>query len=145
MTVPKKTGLVIVAVTFVCLLVSCETVNVHRFPAPGQRVGHGPPPHARAHGYCRKHANGLELVYDSTFGVYVIMGMPDHYYWEDQFYRIYGGVWEVSLRVDADWAPATIESLPVGLRKKAQGKVIGHKKKLVASGVRYKARGKKAF
>jgi len=127
------------------MLTSCETVSVRRFPGSGQRVGHGPPPHARAHGYHRKQVDGLELVYDSTYGVYVIMGMPHYYYWEGHFYRMYGGFWEVSLRVDADWIPATLGSLPPGLQKSGQGKAIGQKKKVVASAARYKSRGKKVY
>lgn len=145
MTILQKTGLFVVSVVFVCLTTSCETVNVHQFPAPGRHVRPGPPPHARAHGYCRKHANGLELVYDSTYGVYVIMGKVDHYYWDGQFYRIYGGRWEVSLQVDAGWVPAIIESLPPGLQYKGQGKAVGHKRRAVASSANYKSRGKTAF
>jgi hypothetical protein len=141
----QNTCLLLVSIVLTCMLASCETVSVHRFPGSGQRVGHGPPAHAPAHGYRRKHVDGLELVYDSTYGVYMIVGIPDHYYWDGHFYRIYGGIWEVSFRVDADWAPATTVSLPPGLQKKAQGKAMGHKKKVVASGARYKSKGKKGY
>ena len=140
----QKTCLLIVSTLTLFMLASCETVNVRRFPGVGQRVSHGPPAHAQAHGNRRKHIDGLDLVYDSTYGVYVIVGMPNHYYCDRHFYRLYGGLWEVSLRVDADWAPATTISLPPGLQKKAHGKAIGHKKKVVASAAYNKSKHKKS-
>ncbi len=132
-------------IVIVCILTSCETASVHRFSGSGQRVGNGPPSHAQAHGYQRKQIDGREFVYDSALGVYVMVDMPFHYYCDGHFYRIYGGLWDVSARADGDWAPATIESLPAGLQKKAQGEAIGHQNKVVASATRYKSRGKQAY
>jgi hypothetical protein len=143
MATKLKTCPLIVSILTVFTLASCETVSMHRFPGSGQGIGHGPPAHAQAHGYRRKHIDGLELVYDSAYGVYVIVGMPNHYYCDGHFYRMYGGVWEVSLRVDANWSPATIVSLPPGLQTKAKGRAIGHKKKVVASASPYKSKHKK--
>ena len=48
----------------------------------------GPPSHAPAHGYRHKHAHhGVELVFDSAFGVYGVVGMSDHFFHAGHFYR----------------------------------------------------------
>jgi hypothetical protein len=111
--------LTVAAVLALLLLTSCSTSAVYR--APGKRIGHGPPAHAQAHGYHRKHVAGVELVYDSGRGLYVVAGFPNHYYHDGYFYRLHGTVWEVSLRCDGGWASVSQKSLPPGLQ--AKGKV----------------------
>lgn len=78
----------------------------------------GPPPHAPAHGYRHKHADGAELEYRSDLGVYVVIGRPDHYYYKDRYYRLNGGSWEASVDLSGTWAPAREKKLPSGLRNK---------------------------
>ncbi len=86
---------------------------------------HGPPPHAPAHGYRRKHPGGPVLVYDSGIGVYVVSGSPGIYWYGDRFYRYYGGVWQVGVAVNGPWHGAEHRHLPPGLAKKYGPPVAG--------------------
>src|SRR5262245_11687981 len=49
---------------------------------------HGPPPWAPAHGHRRHHQRAyqhrdatVDMVFDSGLGVYVVVGLPNYYYW----------------------------------------------------------------
>jgi hypothetical protein len=75
----------------------------------------------------------VELVFDTGLGVYVVVGHPDHYYHEGYFYRLTGGVWEMSLKNDGGWAFASGKPLPPGLRAKGNGK-FKNRGKAVARG-----------
>ena len=79
---------------------------------------HGPPPHAPAHGYRRKHRDNVVLVYDAGIGVYVVSGRPGYYYDGTYFYRPQGDVWLVSVSVDGPWQSAGHDHVPPGLRRK---------------------------
>jgi hypothetical protein len=84
------------------------------------RKGHGPPAHAPAHGHRRKHHAGHadpELVFDSGLGVYLVVDLPGHYYWDGYYLRIEDGRWYASLQMDGGWKPRDANSLPSGLRK----------------------------
>lgn len=88
----------------------------------------GPPPHAPAHGYRAKHHHGgstVELVFDGDLGVYVVVGLEQHYFLDDTYYRLQGGDWQVSFGLDGPWKAASPRALPPGLRKKA---AHGHKR-----------------
>ena len=131
-------------VTCACIIlmtVSCSRYTVSHTPTVSK--GNGPPVHAPAHGYRRKHVHGMELVFDSGRGVYVVVGLTDHYYHDGYFYRLRGGLWEMSLKPDCDWKLVSESSLPAGLRfkVKANGKDNGkakgkakHKKDAVTIG-----------
>lgn len=103
------------------MLVSCESGTVRR-----NKRGHGPPPHAPAHGYRHKY-HGVELVFDSGCGVYVVVGLPSHYYYSGYFYRFHGEGWQVSVEIGGPWKLVSEESLPPGLR--AKEKSTGKSKK----------------
>ena len=107
----------------VILLASCNTVHVHSTPNHRHRrkVVAGPPAHAKAYGHRMRHC-GHELVYDSSYGVYVVVGRSDCYYHEGHFYRFYRNRWEISVRANSDWRPVVIESVPPGLRGRAKAK-----------------------
>jgi hypothetical protein len=92
---------------------------------PGR--GHGPPPHAPAYGYRKKQGErhehyqkhgDVELVFDSNRGVYVVVGLPNHFFWDGVYLRVEDGRWFASARLDGDWEPCSNDSLPPGLRKK---------------------------
>lgn len=104
----------------ILLLAALGCVQHHHHHAPGPVVvgGHGPPPHAPAHGHRWHHPYGLDLVFDSGLGVYVVVGARDAFYYRDHFYRIYGGYWQASPRFDAGWKVIPTRSLPPGLAKK---------------------------
>ena len=115
--------------TCACVLlmtVSCSRYGVYHKPTVSK--GHGPPAHAPAHGYRRKHVAGMELVFDSGRGVYVVVGLSDHYYHDGYFYRLRGGLWEMSLKHDGNWKAASQNSLPMGLQVKAKANGNGNGK-----------------
>ena len=81
---------------------------------------HGPPPHAPAHGYRHKHQHqgqDLEFVFDSDLGVYIVVGVPDRYYWNGYYLRIDGDQWYASLNLNSEWKPRSDDSLPTGMKK----------------------------
>jgi hypothetical protein len=81
---------------------------------------HGPPPHAPSHGYRHKHRHqdrDLDLVFDSDLGAYIVLGVPDRYYWNGYYLRIDGDQWYASLNLDSGWKPRNDDSLPPGMKK----------------------------
>ena len=119
MTFKTMTSFVVTLACGLLMVTSCSTLDVYH--RSGKKIGHGPPAHARAHGHRRKQVAGVQLVYDSGCGVYVVVGLPNHYYYDGYFYRISGTVWEVSLKPDGGWASLSGRSLPPGLQAKAKG------------------------
>lgn len=73
----------------------------HHYNEPGYSRG-GPPPHAPAHGYRHKHYNH-DLVFDSGLGVYVVLGRPDYYFWDNRYFRYYDGYWQHAADLDGRW------------------------------------------
>ena len=84
-----------------CAPIRSVTVGENRHPDHREihgRGGHGPPPHAPAHGYRRKqqqayhHQGGdAKLAFDSDLGVYVVLDLPHHYYFDGVYLRIEDG------------------------------------------------------
>lgn len=88
----------------------------------------GPPPHAPAHGYRHKRRqDAVDLVFDSGLGVYVVVGLHDHYFHADRYYRLAGGAWQVSLRINRGWTALEASALPPGLAKRRGAR--GHGKR----------------
>jgi hypothetical protein len=95
---------------------------------------HGPPAHAPAHGHRRKyghhrhheghhHRTGVNLEFDSGLGVYVVVDVPNHYYWDGWYLKIEDGHWFASTRLSgASWSPREHAKLPPGLARKHPGK-----------------------
>ncbi len=79
----------------------------------------GPPAHAPAHGYRKKHGSH-DLSYDSGLGVYVVVGSPSYYYWNDFYWRLRDGIWIQASAFDGPWIVVqnTQQKLPPGLAKK---------------------------
>ncbi len=99
-------------------LSGCVPHHHHGRPGPPAVRHPGPPPHAPAHGYRHKHHHhGVELVFDTHLGAYVVVGLEDHFFHRDHFYRLAHGFWYRSARLDGHWARVT-HSLPPGLAKK---------------------------
>lgn len=73
----------------------------HHYHEPGYSRG-GPPPHAPAHGYRHKHYNH-DLVFDSGLGVYVVLGRPDYYFWDNRYFRYHDGYWQFAADLDGRW------------------------------------------
>lgn len=105
--------------------VSCVENRYSRPSRHAQVERRGPPAHAPAHGYRRKHEEtherarlpqGVKLVFDRQLGVYVLLGLADHYYDGHRYYRRRHDEWQASLELDRGWARLAIGSLPRGLR-----------------------------
>jgi hypothetical protein len=126
----------LVATTAIAALLACgpvRSVTVGRRgpdPAPGPVVhegsGHGPPPWAPAHGYRHKHQRAyqshsgtVDLVFDSGLGVYVVVGLPNYYYWDGWYLRLDAGRWVQAPHLDSRWSPCPVDRVPGGLRAKA--------------------------
>jgi len=82
----------------------------------------GPPRHAPAHGYRYRHRDGVDLSYDQGLGVYVVVGRPNYYYWDRQYFRYYGDRWQSSERLESRWIDGDVRSLPPGLQRHNRGK-----------------------
>jgi len=87
--------------------------------------GNGPPPWAPAHGYRQKHQRAyqhrestVDLVFDSGLGVYLVVGIPNYYYWNGTYVRLNAGAWSRAPYLDAQWAPCPADELPGNLRWK---------------------------
>jgi hypothetical protein len=114
----------------------CAVHHHEHRPAPPVLVHEpGPPPHAPAHGYRHKqHRDGVELVFDTKMGVYVVVGHVDHWFCDDHYYRTAHGAWYVASRFDGPWKVVEVSGLPAGLRVyhgakvKGKGKAKGHAK-----------------
>jgi hypothetical protein len=106
-------------------------------PAPVV-VKKGPPPHAPAHGYRHKlERDGVDLVFDSGLGVYVVVDLVDVFFYEGHYYRCEGERWFISPRPRDGWLVVAVTEVPGGLRvakgkgkpKGGPGKAKGHDKK----------------
>lgn len=113
-------GLLAAAGTF---LASCRVKGppLLRPPLPGvrpARARRGPPAHAPAHGYRRKHRSGHSLVFDAPLGVYAVVGLPGIYFHDGLFLRRRRGVWYSSGHPRKGWRRGGGRGLPRGLARK---------------------------
>jgi hypothetical protein len=93
---------------------------------PKTRRGHGPPPHAPAHGHHHTHHHGVELVFDSGLGAYVVVGYPSYFYYDGVFLRFDNGLWQASVSLQGPWRSRSLKSVPPGLRAKRSAKGKKH-------------------
>jgi hypothetical protein len=101
-------------------LSACVAVGSDRAPAsspgPAASKRHGPPPHAPAHGYRAKTPQGVNIVFDTQLGVYVVVDLPDRYWLDDRFFRKASSGWTVSTSLDGPWKACATVDLPKGLQ-----------------------------
>ena len=99
--------------------------------------GHtGPPDHAPAHGWRRKHGyhpthrhkqpepqpyQRVELVFDEGLGVHIVVGYAGVYFHADRYYRLGDTGWEWTGRLGYTWVAAPDHGIPTGLRKLRHG------------------------
>lgn len=85
---------------------------------PGHARGRGgPPPHAPAHGYRQRHRrSGVDLVFDTGLGVYVVAGLG-YYFFSEKFYRWRNNAWQISVNIDGPWIRADDYAVPRRLFK----------------------------
>ena len=114
---------------------------------------HGPPDHAPAHGHRRKYghhrhhaghhyASSAQLEFDSGLGVYVVVDVPNHYYWDGWYLKIEDGHWYASTQLSGSaWKPREMVKLPPGLAKKHPGHSQSGKKHGKSNGHPGKGKG----
>jgi len=119
MTRTKKYLIAVFLASAVFALSACNTmIHYHRTVAPPAAEKHvGPPPHAPAHGYRHKHSDGMQLVYESSMDVYIVVGYSNHYYYHSNYYRWNKNAWQVSSKISRGWARASEKAIPPGLRR----------------------------
>ncbi len=112
----RRLGLVLSAAA----LAACVAVAPDRTPAPepghAKSRGHGPPPHAPAHGYRAKTPQGVNVVFDTQLGVYVVVDLPGSYWLDDRFFRRSSSGWTISASLDGPWQPCPSGDVPEGLQ-----------------------------
>jgi hypothetical protein len=107
-----------------------------RVVASESRPHPGPPDHAPAHGWRRKHgiqhptqshkrAQGetrtrVELVYDGDLGVHVVVDHAGVYFHGDHYFRMSAAGWEWSGHLAGSWTVAPDHGVPTGLRELAR-------------------------
>ncbi len=85
---------------------------------PAHREGvYAPPPRAPAPGYHQMYY-GHDLRYDVNLGVYLVVGMPNHYFYHDNYYRYHEDRWYHSHDLKGNWRTYDERKLPPGLAKK---------------------------
>lgn len=104
----------------VMVLLSAASGCVHHdhpvMTPPAHAQGHGPPPHAPAHGYRHKHhRDGVKLVFDAGLGVYVVADLPGHYWHVDHYLRWVAGEWRASGHIDGAWVVVSSDQVPAKL------------------------------
>ncbi|NIO28552.1 MAG: hypothetical protein GTO29_08365 [Candidatus Latescibacteria bacterium] len=115
-----KVGFFLILIASVGIAFSAcrSSVRYTHTATPKYKAKHtGPPPHAPAHGYRHKHPDGVELVYQSSIGVYIVTGYSHHYFCKDRYYRLNKGYWQYSVHIKGPWKPVSEKKLPPGLRK----------------------------
>jgi hypothetical protein len=99
---------------FVLMMSACSGIMV-------RDAGYGPPPHAPAHGYRAKTSHGVRIRFDSHLGVYVVLDIPDRYYYKGVYFSYRKGKWFSSNHPDGPWKKYSKKALPPGLYKKYHG------------------------
>jgi len=120
-------GLIIILMVSGLACTSTPTVR-YAESGPAKSQGHGPPPHAPAHGYRAKTHDGVELVFRSDLGVYIVVGASGYYFHDGAFYHQDNSGWVVGKHMDGPWKIISKSQVPAGLRseKKSKGKAKGH-------------------
>ena len=122
----RKMGLGAAVVAAVLTLSSCSSSPAY----PGAKCG--------AQSQCRalnKQVCGYDLTYDSSVRLYRVIGLSDHYYDQGFFYRLHGGVWQISVQTD-EWRAVGAKMLPAGLKATVKSAAKADRKRLDQAGAR---------
>ena len=112
-----KRSVLLLAVLSITLFTGCRTVAVipvgtHTTVSSSHHIH---PPLYPSHGY-RHHYHDHDLVYDSDFGAYLVLGYDDVYFYNNLYFRFYSGAWQSATRLGGAWRHAEHRHLPGKLR-----------------------------
>jgi hypothetical protein len=102
----------------VCCLFGVPGCAVHPTPAAvsaSDADEAGPPPRTTAHGWRRRHPDGVEIVYRSELGAYAVVGVDDAYYCDDVFYLWDSGRWLRAPHFTGPWVAVPTNEVPANL------------------------------
>ena len=85
-------------------------------PTPRGEV-YAPPPHSPAPGYQQMY-RGHDIRFDAGLGVYVVMDLPNYYYFDGNYYKYHRDHWYSSHDMKSKWRDYDERKLPPGLAKK---------------------------
>ncbi len=72
------------------------------------------PPHGHVYVY-----GGVDMVFDSGLGLYIVTGYPDCYFWGGHYYRYHAPYWEYSTGIHGPWrVERRYDALPPALRER---------------------------
>ncbi|GEM_PF-3501502 len=77
-----------------------------------------PPPHTPARGWRRRHPDGVEIIYRSELGAYVVVGLDDAYYCDDVFYLWDSGRWLRAPHFTGPWVAVPTSEVPANLARR---------------------------
>jgi hypothetical protein len=77
-----------------------------------------PPPRAPLNGWRRRHPDGVEIVYRSELGAYVVVGLDDAYYCDDVFYLWDSGRWLRAPHFTGPWLAVPTSEVPANLLRR---------------------------
>ena len=103
-----------------CLFVmpSCAVHRTQETVATDDGDEAGPPPRASAHGWRRRHPDGVEIVYRSELGAYAVVGLDDAYYCDDIFYLWDSGRWLRAPHFTGPWVAVPKSEVPANLARR---------------------------
>lgn len=107
---------IVFLISIMALLTACADSASVRYGGSGPHYAKSGPP---AHGYRHKHRSH-DLSYDSGVGVYVVVGLSDHYFDDGLYFRYRSGNWEVSVNLNDGWHLADRHVVPSKLWKSKQ-------------------------
>ena len=110
----KRLSKILLTMAMVCAVLAAS--GCVAYPAHRGAV-YPPPPRAPAPGYHQEY-RGHDLRYDANLGVYVILDMPNHYFYHDNYYRYHRGRWYYSHDLKEHWRTYDERRLPPGLARK---------------------------
>ena len=122
----RLVGISILVALLASVLPACVHHHHHAASPAAKAKKGGPPPWAPAQGYRHKHAQGVDLVFNAGFGVYVVVGYENHYFSREHFYRGSGSDWQMSTHIRGSWISIDVSRLPSGLAARSGKKHRGH-------------------
>jgi hypothetical protein len=78
---------------------------------------HSPPSHAPANGHRYRHDHGVDLVFDSGIGAYIVLGFDNLFFFNNNYMRFDDGYWHYSDRHNGGWLRSKDKHVPRKLRE----------------------------